>query len=128
MNLKKIIKGSLKKYINEGLGDKWVNGAVTVTLKQLLYLTKDTPIKNIPTQKLSKIVLNWDGNTDEIEKIEKSDLQYPVLIIVNDNNQFKYILDGNHRVQKSIKHNLPYVKSKLIKISELPKNFQYVLS
>lgn len=100
----------------------------TVTLKQILELTKNIEVQEIETEKLKKIVLNWDGNTEEIEKIEKSDIQYPVLILMNDDNSIKYILDGNHRVQKSIKYNLPTVKAKLIKFSELPvwiKNILY---
>ena len=112
---------------NQGLDDKWIRDDVTVTLKQLLDVTKNIPVENIPTDKLKEIVLNWQNNPEEIEKIEKSDLQYPVLIIVSDNNKIKYVLDGNHRVQKSIKNDLPFVKSKLIKISELPEDFQYVL-
>jgi len=52
------------------------------------------------TNKLKNIVLTWDGNTEEIDKIEKSDIQYPVLILMNDDKSIKYILDGNHRIQK----------------------------
>lgn len=72
-------------------------------------------------------MLGWDGNTEEIEKIEKSDIQYPVLILINDDKSIKYILDGNHRIQKSIRNNLPTVKVKLIQFSKLPDNVQKIL-
>ena len=99
----------------------------TVTLVQILDLTKDTKVQEIDTDKLKSIVLSWDGNTDEIEKIEKSDIQYPVLILMNDDKSIKYILDGNHRIQKSIRNNFPTVKSKLIKFSKLPDWVQKIL-
>ena len=99
----------------------------TVTLRQILDLTSDAPVQEIDTEQLKSIVLNWDGNSEEIEKIEKSDIQYPVLILVNDDNAIKYVLDGNHRIQKSIRYELPTVKAKLIKFSELPEWIQRIL-
>ncbi len=128
-HLKQFINTPLRDFLNEGLNDtSWTrHHDQTVTLRQILDLTKDIKVKEIETEKLKKIVLSWDGNTEEIEKIEKSDIQYPVLILVNDNNTIKYILDGNHRIQKSIKYNLPTVKAKLIKFSKLPKWVQNIL-
>jgi hypothetical protein len=121
MDLKQFIKSNIKKYLNENLDDSWTNrNDETVTLRQILELTKDIKVQEFETEKLKNLVLNWDENYEEIEKIEKSDLQYPVLILMNDDNTIKYILDGNHRIQKSIKHNLPTVKAKLIKFSNLP--------
>jgi len=124
----------MKKYkdfktFNEGLDDtSWTNKYdETVTLRQILELTKDIKVQNIDIEKLKNIVLDWEGNPKEIDKIEKSDLQYPVLILMNDDDTIKYILDGNHRIQKSIKHNLPFVKSKLIKFSDFPFWIQKIL-
>jgi hypothetical protein len=126
---KQFIKTKIRESLNEGLDDtSWTGrNEETVTLKQILDLTKNIEVKEIETEKLKKIVLNWDGNTEEIEKIEKSDIQYPVLILMNDDNTIKYILDGNHRIQKSIKYDLPTVKAKLIKFSKLPKWVQNIL-
>ena len=117
---------SLKNIISEGLDDKWVRDDVTVTLKQLLDVTEKFPVKDIPIDKVKDIVLNWDDDKDEHSKVDKTDLKYPVLIIVDEDDKLEYILDGNHRVQKAIKNKLPSVKAKLIKISQLPKDFQFV--
>ena len=95
---------NFKKFmIKEGLKDtSWTNlKDETVTLEQILELTRDIEVQAIETERLKKVVLNWEGNPEEIEKIEKSDLQYPVLILMNDDDTIKYILDGNHRIQKS---------------------------
>ena len=123
------IKTTIREFLNEGLDDtSWTgHNDKTVTLRQILDLTKDIKVQELKTEKLKNIVLSWDGNTEEIEKIEKSDIQYPVLILMNDDNTIKYILDGNHRIQKSIKHNLPTVKAKLIKFSNLPEDVQNIL-
>jgi len=117
------------KQITEGLEDtSWTNSDnETVTLVQMLELTKDIKTQQIDTESLKSMALNWDGNPKENDKIEKSDIQYPVLILVNDDNSFKYILDGNHRIQKSIKNNLPTVIVKLIQFSKLPDYIQKIL-
>jgi len=127
--IRNFIKTTIREFLNEGLDDtSWIgHNEETVTLRQILDLTKDIKVKEIEIEKLKKIVLSWDGNTEENEKIEKSDIQYPVLILMNDDNTIKYILDGNHRIQKSIKYNLPTVKAKLIKFSKLPKWVQNIL-
>ena len=49
-------------------------------------------------------------------------------IFVTDDNSIKYIVDGNHRVQKAIRNKLETIKVKLIKFSELPQNFKNVFS
>lgn len=121
--------------INEGLDDtSWANEkGEKITLQDLLDQTKNINAIDIKTDKLKDKVLSWKdelGNEDqeEIAKIEKSDLQYPPLIFVNDDDSIKYIVDGNHRVQKAIRNKLETIKVKLIKFSELPQNFKNVFS
>jgi hypothetical protein len=121
-----------KKYKNcnnivqESLEDKWTRGKDTVTLKQLLKITKDIPVTKMLTKKLMKHALHGD-NPEEMSKIDKTNLKYPVLVLVNDDKSIEYILDGHHRIQKANKHNIKMVNVKLIKFSELPKNFKKVL-
>jgi len=111
------------EYLNEGLKNTaWTNNDnQTITLVQMLELTKHIKSKQIDTESLKSIVLNCKGNSKEI------DIKYPILILINDDKSFKYILDGNHRIQKSIKNNLPTVKAKLIQFSKLPEYVQKIL-
>jgi hypothetical protein len=90
--LRKFIKTTIREFLNEGLKDtSWTNlKDETVTLEQILELTKDIKVQEIKTEKLKSIVLNWEGNPEEIEKIEKSDIQYPVLTLMNDDNTIKF--------------------------------------
>ena len=72
-NLKQFIKTTIREFLNEGLDDtSWTgHNEETVTLRQILDFTKDIKVQELETEKLKKIVLSWDGNTEEIEKIEK---------------------------------------------------------
>lgn len=116
--------------IEEGLHDtSWENDeGDKVTLIDLLDATEDIPVKNIPVDKIKSKLLTWEDDDKEVAKIEKSDLQYPILIFVDDDNKFISIIDGHHRAQKAVKHKLKTIKAKLIPISSLPKNIKKVFS
>ena len=53
MNIKTIINTTIIDFLNEnfveGLEDKWTHNDTTITLRQLLDITKNIPIKNIST-------------------------------------------------------------------------------
>jgi hypothetical protein len=112
--------------VNEqGEDTSWISGEDTITLQDILELTKDIKIINFPTKKLANIVLNWDNNPEEIERISQVEVssQYPILIMVDENGKILWILDGNHRAQKALRSNSETIPAKLIKPSNLnPKS------
>jgi hypothetical protein len=116
--------------LGEGLHDtSWKNDeGDKVTLIDLLDATEDIPVKNIPIDKIKSKLLTWDDDDKEVSKIEKSDLQYPILIFVGDNNKIISIIDGHHRAQKAVRNKLKTIKAKLIPINSLPKNMRKVFS
>ena len=121
---------SCDEVMSEGLRDtSWQNDdGDKVTLIDLLNATEDIPIKKISLNKIKSKLLTWDDNDKEIAKIEKANLQYPILIFVDDNNKFISIIDGHHRGQKAVRHKLKTIKAKLIPINSLPKKMKKVFS
>jgi len=116
--------------LGEGLHDtSWQNDdGDKVTLMDLLDATEDIPVKNIPVDKIKSKLLTWDDDDKEVSKIEKADLQYPILIFVDGNNKIISIIDGHHRAQKAVRNKLKTIKAKLIPINSLPKNMRKVFS
>ena len=116
-------------YANEideqGADTSWSDDEDKITLQDILELTKDIKIINFPTKELANIVLNWNDNPEEIERISQVEIssQYPILIMVDENDIIQWILDGNHRAQKALKSNSETIPAKLIKPSNLnPKS------
>ena len=101
----------------------------TITLQDILELTKDIKIVNLPTEKLAPIVLNWDDNPEEIERISqvKISTQYPILVMVDEQNKIQWILDGNHRAQKALRAKTKTIPTKLIKPSNLNSKARKIL-
>ena len=132
MNLQESIRRikEMMGVTNEGLHDtSWENEeGDKITLMDLLNSTENIPVENISVEELKPHLLTWDGDEDEIRKIESADLQYPILIFVNDDGEFISIIDGHHRAQKAVRKGLETIRAKVIPINSLPKNIRKVFS
>ena len=114
----------------QGADTAWEdNEGNKVTLQDILDMTKDVPQKDYPTEKLAKVVLNWDDNPEEVERVGQVEIskQYPILIMVNEAGKIQWILDGNHRAQKALRANAETIPAKLIKPSMLDAKAKKVL-
>ena len=114
--------------ISEGLHDtSWENDEGNkITLMDLLNATEDLPVEKISVEELKPHLLTWDGDDEEVKKIESADLQYPILVFVNDEGEFITIIDGHHRAQKAARKGLETIKAKIIPINSLPKKIRRV--
>ena len=114
----------------QGADTAWEDGEGNkVTLQDILDMTKNVPQKDYPTEKLSKVVLNWDNNPEEVERIGQVEVskQYPILIMVDESGKIQWILDGNHRAQKALRSKAETIPAKLIKPSMLDAKAKKVL-
>ena len=132
MNLQENIQRikSMMGVINEGLHDtSWQNDeGDKITLMDLLNVTEDIPVEEISVEELKPHLLTWDGDEDEVKKIDSADLQYPILIFVDNDGEFISIIDGHHRAQKAVRKELETIKAKVIPINSLPKDIRKVFS
>lgn len=117
-----------KEEQTEGLHDtSWENDeGDKITLMDLLNATENIPVKKVSVKELIPHLLSWDGDEEEIKKIEKADLKYPILIFVDDDGKFISIIDGHHRAQKAARNGLKTIKAKEIPINQLPKKIRKV--
>ena len=120
----------VKRVINEGLHDtSWQNDeGDKITLMDLLNATEDIPVERVSVEELKPHLLTWDGDEEEIIKIDSADLQYPILIFVDNDGEFISIIDGHHRAQKAVRKGLETIKAKVIPINDLPKDIRKVFS
>ena len=128
--MKYILTERQYNFLLEGLHDtSWENEqGDNITLIDLLDATKDIPVQELSVKQLEPHLLTWEGNDEEIAKIEKADLNYPILIFVNDDGEFITIIDGHHRAQKAVRKGLDTIKAKVITLNSLPKKIRKVFS
>jgi len=116
--------------INENWQDtSWENEkGQKITLPQLLDIIKNYPTIQAPIEKIKKIVIKKDSGGIESDRLSVADFKYPIIIIVDDNGDYKYIIDGNHRANKAIDAKLKSIPAKLVNVKKLPQEFQDILS
>jgi hypothetical protein len=84
-------------------------GNVT-TIHEVLTKLKDEPIISLSVKDLAHL----PKVPIEQHRKEKADLSCPI-IIVEKNKEFQYILDGHHRLQRSIDENSVYILAKIMR-------------
>jgi hypothetical protein len=120
--------GMLNKAKDDWKKTSWENEkGEKVTLPQLLQVIKDYPIIQAPIEKVKKIIIKKNSGGIESDRVNKADFKYPIIIIVDNNDNYKYILDGNHRANKAIDAGLETIPAKLVNVDKLSKKFQSVL-
>ena len=113
----------VKQGMTEGGAEtSWSNDTGTITLQDILELTKHIKQINLPiNDNLKSKLLHWEGNPEEIERVNQVTVsnQFPILIMVDEQGQIAWILDGNHRLHKAIQSQAKTIPAKLIKPSNL---------
>jgi hypothetical protein len=126
----KVCKGLMEEDdLDEGLEDtSWTgNDGQKITLQQLLDAIKDYPVVQAPIEKIEKIIIKKDSGGIESDRLNAADVKYPIIIVIDDSGNYKYVLDGNHRANKAISAGLKAMPAKLVNIKKLPQEFQNVL-
>ena len=97
-----------------------------INLIDLLNLTANLDAESVELEILKPYLLVCE-EIDDIKRIEKANLEYPILILTNDKKEILFIIDGHHRAHKAIKNGLKEIKAKLIPLASLPEQFRTIL-
>lgn len=120
----KLILEQWRQYITEaGLDTKWdKDGEPTITLPELQDYLGDNVI-SLNTLELSKQLPSLP--TRGKERIDSANLEYPIIVVKHE-GRYKYVLDGNHRLQKAIDTGTEKIKAKVLDLDnpETPDAFK----
>ena len=133
--LHEAIDESVRNILVEGMhGDDWANTSwtdtidgkdVTVTIKDMLDLIKEKPVREIATKILEPYALHKKKTDAEtLANVQKSNLDYPIIVLKKHSDY--QILDGHHRLQKAINNNIPSIKARVIELKDMPGEWQKV--
>ena len=54
--------------------------------------------------------------TQGAERVAAASLEYPIIVVKSD-GQYRYVLDGNHRLQRAIDEEVESIKAKILDVS-----------
>jgi len=123
------MKNIIRKILKENWKDtEWYNDDYTITISDVLEYIGDKTY-NVPVSYLGdKFKDNLNNITTDKERVMSSNLSYPIIIVKKDGD-LSYVLDGNHRLMKSIIMGKELIKSKILDLDNpnVPIEFKEVL-
>ena len=123
------MKNIIRKILKENWKDtEWYNDDYTITISDVLEYIGDKTY-NVPVSYLGdKFKDNLNNITTDKERVMCSNLSYPIIIVKKDGD-LSYVLDGNHRLMKSIIMGKELIKSKILDLDNpnVPIEFKEVL-
>ena len=126
---RQLINEANKRMLGENWEDtSWEDDDGKITIRDILDYIGDN-VRNISVVDLqNKLKIQPSEVTQERERIMKSDLQYPIILVQKD-GEFSYVLDGNHRLAKAIMTGEEYIKAKVLYLDDkdTPEEFKRLL-
>ena len=119
----KLLFENWRKYITENWRDtSWENDNEKVTIGDVIDYLGDKTV-DINVLELSQQLPSLP--TQGAERVAAANLEYPI-IVVKSGGQYRYVLDGNHRLQKSIDNKVETIKAKILDLDnpETPEMFK----
>jgi hypothetical protein len=114
-----------KDYAKEGSETYWeLEDGTKITLKDIVsFLDKENiPVIDIETDKLSHLLIDVERDPN---RVEAANLDFPI-IVSEYKGEFKSILDGQHRLVKSIKNRIDKIKCRVLDLEKSPEVFRKV--
>ena len=120
----KLILENWRNYLTESWRDtSWENDEGKGTLGEIDDFLGDKTI-DINVLELFKQIPPLPTRGEE--RVAAASLEFPIIVVKKD-GKFKYVLDGNHRLQKAINQEVETIKAKILDVSaeaETPERFK----
>ncbi|MED5375682.1 MAG: hypothetical protein VX892_04150 [Candidatus Thermoplasmatota archaeon] len=94
-----------------GLQTSWTFADGTqLTLQEVLALSEDLPIEILPIEEV--MMIRTVAHLDQL-RVYAADPSHPILIVEDADR--RWILDGNHRLQKALNEDHPTIRAKILR-------------
>jgi hypothetical protein len=124
-DIEEISKNKVNEELEEGEGFEQEAGigidgkSFKFKIRDLVALADKYPVVKVdPKQFADQIAGREEDETQSMARMQKADLQYPIIVVKRQNGQF-WIADGTHRAHKAILNKLPSINAKVIPIADM---------
>ena len=113
-NIRRILREDIKNHKPlEGLFSVFINGElITGKVRDLIRYSKKYPVTDLNLNDIPDIPHHQEPETNIYTM--NANLKYPIIVMVNDNDEVTRVLDGNHRIQKALYLGNKTINAKLI--------------
>lgn len=113
------------EYAKSGAETAWeLKDGTILTLNQIVNFldNEKVPVVEIPTGELKHLLIEVERDPS---RVEASNLDFPI-IISKYKNEYDNILDGQHRLVKSVKNEIEKIKCRVLDLENCPEKFKKV--
>jgi hypothetical protein len=113
------------EYVKSGEETYWqLEDGTTLTLKQVLsFLDEEkVAISEVPIIELKPLLIKVER---EASRVEAANLDFPIIVAKHE-NKYVSILDGQHRLVKSLKNGISEIKCRILNLDNCPELFKKV--
>jgi hypothetical protein len=99
----------------------------TITIQEVEeYLDSvNAPVKEVEVDEIIHLCAHRDKtDTETLERSERANLSYPIIISRDKTGKYNMILDGMHRVLKAYNHKMLKIKARILDLREAPRDLQ----
>ena len=120
------LPGDIPSDTNTGSDTSWTRNIdgkkTTITLHDVNgYLDENNVnVEEIDTKSIEDILIDVERDSN---RVESADLSFPI-VVSKSNGEFKGILDGQHRVVKSIKNGIPTIRARVLNLDTAPEEYK----
>lgn len=120
------LPGDITSDTNTGADTSWTRNIdgkkTTITLHDVNgYLDENNVnVEEIDTKSIEDILIDVERDSN---RVESADLIFPI-VVSKSNGEFKGILDGQHRVVKSIKNGIPTIRARVLNLDTAPEEYK----
>ena len=121
----KLLLENWRKFVTEDWRDtSWETDDDKVTIGEVVDYLEPTETVDINVLELSQQLPSLP--TRGAKRVAAASLEYPIIVVKSD-GQYRYVLDGNHRLQRAIDEEVESIKAKILDVSaeaKTPERFK----
>lgn len=113
------------EYAKSGAETSWeLKDGTILTLNQIVNFLDNEKVSvvEMPTKELKHLLIDVERDTS---RVEAANLDFPI-IISKYKNEYHNILDGQHRLVKSVKNEIEKIKCRVLDLENCPEEFKKV--
>ena len=107
----------------------WTDNGITITIQEVQKYLDDNkvPTTKLDVEEIFPMCCHKDKtDKDTIERSERSNLDYPIIIAKGLSGNWTMILDGHHRLFKAHNNGIKTIKARVLDLKEAPEEYQKI--
>ena len=94
---------------------------ITITIQEVEDILRDSPVVSIPLKEIEDMCIYKScTNPPTVDRAMNADLEFPIIILRKLQDKYIRVLDGHHRMLKSMLLNKEFISARILELKSCP--------